>query len=134
MLKLVHFYLSKISQSRREALRQQAQAIVAARRQIVDGAVGMVKLALDELREQGVVDLVPVRHDVVVGVFLPVLGEPAEDVDHPLLHVDGVDLAGPVLQHAVGEPAGRSADVGTHQPAEVQPESFHCASQLFPTA
>jgi len=37
--------------------RQQAQAIVAARRQIVDGAVGMVKMALDELKDQGVIEL-----------------------------------------------------------------------------
>ena len=37
--------------------RQQAQAIVAARRQIVDGAVGMVSMALTELEAQGVVTL-----------------------------------------------------------------------------
>lgn len=37
--------------------RQQAQAIVAARSQIVEGAVGMVKMALEELEKQGVVEL-----------------------------------------------------------------------------
>jgi regulator of protease activity HflC (stomatin/prohibitin superfamily) len=37
--------------------RQQAQAIIAARRQIVDGAVGMVEMALKSLEQQGVVTL-----------------------------------------------------------------------------
>lgn len=37
--------------------RQQAQAIIAARRQIVDGAVGMVEMALQSLESQGVVKL-----------------------------------------------------------------------------
>ena len=37
--------------------RQQAQAIVAARRTIVDGAVGMVKMALDELKDQDIIEL-----------------------------------------------------------------------------
>jgi len=53
--------------------RQQAQAIVAARRQIVDGAVGMVKMALDELREQGVVDLDEERKASMVSNLLVVL-------------------------------------------------------------
>ncbi len=37
--------------------RQQAQAVVAARTQIVEGAVGMVEMALDELSEKKVVEL-----------------------------------------------------------------------------
>ncbi len=37
--------------------RQQAQAIIAARQKIVEGAVGMVKMALSQLKEEGVVDL-----------------------------------------------------------------------------
>ena len=53
--------------------RQQAQAIVAARRQIVDGAVGMVKMALHELREQGVVDLDEERKASMVSNLLVVL-------------------------------------------------------------
>ena len=53
--------------------RQQAQAIVAARRQIVDGAVGMVKMALNELREQGVVDLDEERKASMVSNLLVVL-------------------------------------------------------------
>jgi regulator of protease activity HflC (stomatin/prohibitin superfamily) len=53
--------------------RQQAQAIVAARRQIVDGAVGMVKMALTELREQDVVDLDEERKASMVSNLLVVL-------------------------------------------------------------
>ena len=53
--------------------RQQAQAIVAARRQIVDGAVGMVKMALDDLQEQGVVQLDEERKANMVSNLLVVL-------------------------------------------------------------
>ena len=53
--------------------RQQAQAIVAARRQIVDGAVGMVKMALTELKEQDVVDLDEERKASMVSNLLVVL-------------------------------------------------------------
>ena len=37
--------------------RQQAEAVVAARTRIVDGAVGMVKLAIDQLESESVVKL-----------------------------------------------------------------------------
>jgi regulator of protease activity HflC (stomatin/prohibitin superfamily) len=53
--------------------RQQAQAIVAARRQIVDGAVGMVKMALEELREQQVIELDEERKAAMVSNLLVVL-------------------------------------------------------------
>jgi len=53
--------------------RQQAQAIVAARRQIVDGAVGMVKMALDELKAQDVVELDDERKAAMVSNLLVVL-------------------------------------------------------------
>ena len=53
--------------------RQQAQAIVAARRQIVDGAVGMVKMALDELNSQQIVDLDDERKAAMVSNLLVVL-------------------------------------------------------------
>jgi len=53
--------------------RQQAQAIVAARTQIVDGAVGMVKMALEQLKEQGVVDLDEERKANMVSNLLVVL-------------------------------------------------------------
>jgi regulator of protease activity HflC (stomatin/prohibitin superfamily) len=53
--------------------RQQAQAVVAARRQIVDGAVGMVKMALDELKAQDVIDLDDERKAAMVSNLLVVL-------------------------------------------------------------
>jgi regulator of protease activity HflC (stomatin/prohibitin superfamily) len=53
--------------------RQQAQAVVAARTQIVDGAVGMVKMALTQLREEDVVDLDEERKAAMVSNLLVVL-------------------------------------------------------------
>jgi regulator of protease activity HflC (stomatin/prohibitin superfamily) len=53
--------------------RQQAQAIVAARRTIVDGAVGMVKMALVELEKQDVVSLDEERKANMVSNLLVVL-------------------------------------------------------------
>lgn len=53
--------------------RQQAQAIVAARRTIVDGAVGMVKMALDELKAQDVIELDDERKAAMVSNLLVVL-------------------------------------------------------------
>jgi len=53
--------------------RQQASAIVAARGRIVEGAVGMVAMALDSLREQGVVELDEERKAAMVSNLLVVL-------------------------------------------------------------
>ncbi|MGA9575790.1 MAG: SPFH domain-containing protein [Lysobacterales bacterium] len=53
--------------------RQQAQAIVAARRTIVDGAVGMVKMALDQLKEQEVLELDDERKAAMASNLLVVL-------------------------------------------------------------
>ncbi|MDE1962712.1 MAG: SPFH domain-containing protein [Xanthomonadaceae bacterium] len=53
--------------------RQQANAIVAARERIVEGAVGMVAMALDKLREQGVVELDEERKAAMVSNLLVVL-------------------------------------------------------------
>jgi regulator of protease activity HflC (stomatin/prohibitin superfamily) len=53
--------------------RQQASAIIAARRLIVDGAVGMVKLALDDLEAQGVVRLDNERRAAMVNNLLVAL-------------------------------------------------------------
>ena len=53
--------------------RQQASAIIAARTQIVRGAVGMVEMALDELREHSVVDLDEERKAAMVSNLLVVL-------------------------------------------------------------
>ncbi|WDE07558.1 SPFH domain-containing protein [Thalassomonas viridans] len=53
--------------------RQQAAAIIAARSKIVDGAVGMVEMALDKLTEQGVVELDEERKAAMVSNLLVVL-------------------------------------------------------------
>ena len=53
--------------------RQQAAAVVAARTRIVDGAVGMVKLALDKLTEEGVVSLDDDRKATMVSNLMVVL-------------------------------------------------------------
>ncbi|HPF34359.1 SPFH domain-containing protein [bacterium] len=53
--------------------RQQAAAVVAARQQIVEGAVGMVELALDELAQKGVVHLDDERKAAMVSNLMVVL-------------------------------------------------------------
>jgi regulator of protease activity HflC (stomatin/prohibitin superfamily) len=53
--------------------RQQAAAVVGARRTIVEGAVGMVQLALRQLEEQGVVELDEERKAAMVSNLLVVL-------------------------------------------------------------
>ena len=53
--------------------KQQAGAVIAARRLIVDGAVGMVKLALDDLEAQGVVKLDNERRAAMVNNLLVAL-------------------------------------------------------------
>ena len=54
-------------------VRQQAAQVVAARSQIVAGAVGMVGMALDKLAEQGVVELDEERKATMVSNLLVVL-------------------------------------------------------------
>jgi SPFH domain / Band 7 family len=53
--------------------RQQANAVVAARATIVDGAVGMVELALDRLTERGIVSLDEERKAAMVSNLMVVL-------------------------------------------------------------
>lgn len=53
--------------------RQQASAIIAARKLIVDGAVGMVEMALDRLQEDKVVDMDEERKAQMVSNLLVVL-------------------------------------------------------------
>ena len=62
--------------------RQQADAIIAAREKIVDGAVSMVKMALDKLQYQGVVTLDEDKKAAMVSNLLVVLcgDEPAQPV------------------------------------------------------
>ena len=52
---------------------QQASAVVGARQRIVEGAVGMVQLALQRLQEEGVVELDEERKAVMVSNLLVVL-------------------------------------------------------------
>ena len=53
--------------------RQQASAIIDARKMIVDGAVGMVEMALERLNENGVVELDEERKAAMVSNLLVVL-------------------------------------------------------------
>ena len=53
--------------------RQQAQAVVAARRTLVEGAVGMVEMALEQLSEKNVVELDDERRAAMVSNLMVVL-------------------------------------------------------------
>jgi regulator of protease activity HflC (stomatin/prohibitin superfamily) len=64
--------------------RQQAEAIIAARRQIVDGAVGMVDMALKSLEAQGVVHLDEERKAAMVNNLLVALV--CESEMHPIVN------------------------------------------------
>jgi regulator of protease activity HflC (stomatin/prohibitin superfamily) len=64
-------YAQEIAQAMLQ--RQQANAIVAARERIVEGAVGMVAMALEQLRAQGVVELDEERKAAMVSNLLVVL-------------------------------------------------------------
>jgi regulator of protease activity HflC (stomatin/prohibitin superfamily) len=58
--------------------RQQASAVISARRLIVDGAVGMVKMALEDLESQGVVKLDNERRAAMVNNLLVALVSESE--------------------------------------------------------
>ncbi len=64
--------------------RQQAEAVVAARQRIVEGAVGMVHMALDKLAEQGVVELDEERKAAMVSNLLVVLC--SDQATHPVVN------------------------------------------------
>lgn len=64
--------------------RQQAEAIIAARTKIVQGAVGMVEMALDEIAKKGVVDLDNERKASMVSNLLVVLCSESEV--HPVVN------------------------------------------------
>ena len=53
--------------------RQQASAVIDARKMIVDGAVGMVEMALERLKEHGTIDLDEERKAAMVSNLLVVL-------------------------------------------------------------
>jgi hypothetical protein len=73
-------YASEIAQAMLR--RQQANAVVAARTRIVDGAVGMVELALGRLSERGIVELDEERKAAMVSNLMVVLcgDQPASPV------------------------------------------------------
>jgi hypothetical protein len=73
-------YASEIAQAMLR--RQQANAVVSARSRIVDGAVGMVELALTRLSERGIVDLDEERKAAMVSNLMVVLcsDQPASPV------------------------------------------------------
>ncbi len=64
--------------------RQQATAIIAAREKIVEGAVSMVKMALDKLKDEGVVELDEERKAAMVSNLLVVLC--GEDNAQPIVN------------------------------------------------
>ena len=64
--------------------RQQATAIIAAREKIVEGAVSMVKMALDKLKNEGVVELDEERKAAMVSNLLVVLC--GEDNAQPIVN------------------------------------------------
>jgi regulator of protease activity HflC (stomatin/prohibitin superfamily) len=66
--------------------RQQAQAVVAARGHIVEGAVSMVRLAIDQLEREGVVKLDEPARVHLVGNLLTVLV--SDNETHPVISVD----------------------------------------------
>jgi SPFH domain / Band 7 family len=73
-------YASEIAQAMLR--RQQANAVVAARSRIVDGATGMVEMALARLSERGIVDLDEERKAAMVSNLMVVLcgDQPASPV------------------------------------------------------
>ncbi|MGD2108337.1 MAG: SPFH domain-containing protein [Phycisphaerae bacterium] len=64
--------------------RQQAEAIVAARTRIVDGAVGMVEMALDKLQEHKTIELDEERKAAMVSNLLVVLC--GQEHAHPVVN------------------------------------------------
>lgn len=64
--------------------RQQASAIIAARRQIVQGAVGMVEMALEELKDNRILELDEERKAAMVSNLLVVLC--GEEGVHPVVN------------------------------------------------
>jgi hypothetical protein len=64
--------------------RQQASAIITAREKIVEGAVSMVKMALDKLKDDDVVDLDEDKKSAMVSNLLVVLC--ADEAAQPVLN------------------------------------------------
>ena len=68
--------------------RQQATAIVAARQKIVEGAVGMVKLALDQLKDQDIISLDDEKKASMVSNLLVVLC--ADESARPVINTGSI--------------------------------------------
>lgn len=68
--------------------RQQAKAVVAAREQIVEGAIGMVEMALDRLQKEEVLELDDERRATLVGNLLVVLC--GQHAPQPVLNTGGL--------------------------------------------
>ena len=68
--------------------RQQASAIIAARKQIVQGAVGMVDLALTQLDENNIVELDEERKAAMVSNLLVVLC--SDEAAQPVLNTSSL--------------------------------------------
>lgn len=76
--------------------RQQAQAVVAARKALVEGAVGMVEMALDMLSTKGVAELVPDSRAALVSNLMVVLC--SERDTQPIVHT-GLGIRRPAGKH-----------------------------------
>ena len=70
--------------------RQQASAIITAREKIVEGAVGMVKLALDKLAEEGVVELDAEKKAAMVSNLMVVLC--GDDSAQPVVNTGSMEV------------------------------------------
>lgn len=64
--------------------RQQAEAIISAREKIVEGAVTMVKMALEKIDEEGIVELDSDKRAAMVSNLLVVLC--ADEAAQPVLN------------------------------------------------
>lgn len=70
--------------------RQQASAIITAREKIVEGAVSMVKMALNQLKEEGVVELDEEKKAAMVSNLLVVLC--ADEPSQPVINTGSASL------------------------------------------
>lgn len=70
--------------------RQQADAIIAAREKIVEGAVGMVKMALEKLSAENVVELDDDKKAAMVSNLMVVLC--GDDAAHPVLNTGTLNM------------------------------------------
>ena len=70
--------------------RQQADAIIAAREKIVEGAVGMVKIALEKLSAEEVVDLDDEKKAAMVSNLMVVLC--GDDTAQPIVNAGTLNM------------------------------------------